>query len=103
LIEVSLTALRILFILMRYAHDPEEAIVRAVNYPKDNDTIAAIVGAAVGALHGRHKIPERWLANLTGRTAEHDDGRVYELLAAAHRLWWPEENLSKERPSDKER
>ena len=93
----------VLFILMCYAHDPEEAIVRAVNDTKDNDTIAAIVGAAVGALHGRGKIPERWLANLTGRTAAHDDGRVDELLAAAHRLWWLEENLSEVRPSDGDR
>ena len=76
---------------MRYAHDPEEAIIRAVNDTKDNDTIAAIVGAAVGALHGREKIPERWLINLTGKTAENDDGKVYELLSAAQRLWWPKQ------------
>jgi ADP-ribosylglycohydrolase len=90
----------VLYILMRHAHDPEEAIVRAVNDTKDNDSIAAIVGAAVGALHGRQKIPERWLKNLTGRTAEYDDGRVFELLTAAHRLWWQGENLSGERTSD---
>jgi ADP-ribosylglycohydrolase len=42
-----------LYILMRHGDDPEEAIVRAVNDTKDNDTIAAIVGAAVGALHGQ--------------------------------------------------
>ena len=41
-----------LYILARHAGDPEEALVRAVNDTKDNDTIAAIVGAAVGALHG---------------------------------------------------
>jgi ADP-ribosylglycohydrolase len=84
----------VLSILMRHANDPEEAIIRAVNDTKDNDTIAAIVGAAVGALHGRQKIPERWIAKLTGRTAEEDDGRVYELLAAAKRVWWQEEYLS---------
>jgi hypothetical protein len=37
------------------AGDPEEAILRAVNDTKDNDTVAAIVGAAVGALHGRRR------------------------------------------------
>jgi ADP-ribosylglycohydrolase len=36
-----------LYILMNYTHDLEEAIVRAVNDTYDNDTIAAIVGAAV--------------------------------------------------------
>jgi ADP-ribosylglycohydrolase len=40
----------VIYILMRHGHDPEEAIVRAVNDTKDNDTVAAIVGAAVGAL-----------------------------------------------------
>ena len=38
----------VLLILSRYAHDPEEALVRAVNDTVDNDTIAAIVGMAVG-------------------------------------------------------
>jgi ADP-ribosylglycohydrolase len=90
----------VLFILMRHAHDPEEAIIQAVNNTKDNDTIAAIVGAAVGALHGVRKIPEHWLADLMGRTAEQDDGRVFELLTAAQRLWWQGENLSGERTSD---
>jgi ADP-ribosylglycohydrolase len=78
----------VLYILMRHAHDPEEAIIRAVNDTKDNDTIAALVGAAVGALHGRRRIPARWLTHLTGRMAVDDDGRVFELLAAAKRSWW---------------
>ena len=42
----------VLYAPMRYAGDPEEALVRSVNDAKDNDTVAAIVGAAVGALHG---------------------------------------------------
>jgi ADP-ribosyl-[dinitrogen reductase] hydrolase len=76
----------VVYILMLYAHDPEEAIVRAVNDTRDNDTIAAIVGAAVGALHGQAALPERWIGNLLGRTAEHDDGHVFRLLAEAKRL-----------------
>jgi ADP-ribosylglycohydrolase len=74
-----------LFILMKYGHDPEEAIVRAVNDTKDNDTIAAIVGAAVGALHGKRKLPERWIENLSGRTTDRDDGRIFELIRQAER------------------
>ncbi len=77
-----------LFILERHGNDPEEAIVRAVNDTRDNDTIGAIVGAAVGALHGASKLPERWKAGLLGRTAEDDDGRVQELLRAAKTQWW---------------
>ncbi len=77
----------VLYILMRHAHDPEEAIVRAVNDTKDSDTVGAIVGAAVGALHGRDALPERWRSAHLGRTGASDDGRAAELLADARRLW----------------
>ncbi len=69
-----------LMILSKYASDPEEAIIRAVNDTKDNDTIAAIVGAAVGALHGEAALPKRWIDGLLGRTASDDDGKIFELL-----------------------
>jgi len=74
-----------LWILALHAHDPEEAIVRAVNDTADNDTIAAIVGAAVGALHGAGALPASWRAALLGRTGESDDGVVFRLIEAAVR------------------
>lgn len=74
-------------ILARHGHDPEEAIVRAVNDTKDNDTVGAIVGAAVGALHGRRALPRRWIDGLLGRTTESDDGRVFELIEMAKEIW----------------
>ena len=73
----------VLFILARHGNDPEEAIVRAVNDTYDNDTIAAVVGAAVGALHGKDALPGLWRAGLVGRTREEDDGRVQELVERA--------------------
>jgi ADP-ribosyl-[dinitrogen reductase] hydrolase len=75
----------VLYILERHAHDPEEAIIRAVNDTKDNDTIAAIVGAAVGALHGRSALPHRWVDGLLGRTGERDDGAVFGMVELASR------------------
>jgi len=52
------------------------------------DTIAAIVGAAVGALHGRKALPSRWIENLPGRiTYVGQDGRVFELIEQARRRW----------------
>jgi len=71
--------------LARFGHSPEEAIVRAVTDTWDNDTIGAIIGAAVGALHGRSALPERWITGLLGRTRENDDGRVFELVEEAVR------------------
>ena len=62
---------------------PKKRSVRAVNDTWDNDTIAAIVGAAVGALHGRQALPERWITGLSGRTRDADDGHVFGLLEAA--------------------
>jgi ADP-ribosylglycohydrolase len=77
----------VLYILERHGYDPEEAIVRAVNDTYDNDTTAAIVGAAVGALHGLSRLPERWVRGLLGRTAEHDDGEVFRLAASAQQMF----------------
>ena len=77
-----------LWILANHGHDPEEAIVRAVNDTEDNDTVAAIVGAAVGAMHGARALPDRWRWGLAGRTAETDDGHAFRLIEAALRREW---------------
>jgi ADP-ribosyl-[dinitrogen reductase] hydrolase len=84
LLETLPTAL---YILAMHAHEPEEAMLRAVNDTKDNDTVAAIVGAALGALHGSGWIPARWRAGLLGRTGASDDGRVFALIEEAHQRW----------------
>jgi len=81
------TVPNVLFILMKYGHDPEEALVRAVNDTKDNDTTAAIVGAALGAWHGRKGLPPRWIEGLLGRTQENDDGRLFDLLSQARQVF----------------
>jgi ADP-ribosylglycohydrolase len=77
----------VLYILERHGNDPEQAIIRAVNDTRDNDTVAAVVGAAIGALHGLEALPPRWRKGLLGRTAESDDGRVFELIDAAKARW----------------
>ena len=78
----------VLYILLRHGHDPEEAIVRAVNDTHDNDTVGAIVGAAVGARHGKNALPKRWRDGLLGRTGADDAGRVFELLDKARQVFW---------------
>lgn len=77
----------VILLLTRYADDPEEAIIRAINDTKDNDTAGAIVGAAVGALHGARALPARWIDGLTGRTSHDDDGRVFDLLDELCAKW----------------
>jgi ADP-ribosylglycohydrolase len=78
----------VLYILARHGDNPEEAIVRAVNDTKDNDTVAAIVGAAVGALHGRGGLPARWTRNLLGRTTADDDWYLFDLIESAKQTFW---------------
>lgn len=73
----------VLFILARFGHDPERAILEAVNNTKDNDTVAAIVGAAVGALFGVSGLRRSWIDNLSGRTTWDDDHQVFAILESA--------------------
>lgn len=72
-----------LYILARHADDPEEALIRAVNDTRDSDTIGALVGAAVGGLHGADRLPRRWCLGLLGRTRADDDGHVQQLIEEA--------------------
>lgn len=78
----------VLWILAQCAEDPERAIVRAINDTRDNDTVGAIVGAAVGALHGARALPDRWKWGLLGRTQAADDGQVFRLTEAAVTREW---------------
>jgi len=77
-----------LYILARYGERPEEAIIRAVNDTKDNDTVAAIVGAAIGALHGRSGLPAHWINELSGRTGADDNWHIFELIESARQSFW---------------
>jgi len=78
----------VIYILMHFAVDPEMAIIRAVNDTRDNDTIASIVGAAVGAMYGKNAIPQRWIEGLLGRTSSNDDGKVFDLIEKAKNVFW---------------
>ena len=82
------TATSALIILALHGDDPEEAIIRAVNDTLDNDTIGAIVGSAVGALHGAAALPRRWKNSLLGRTRIDDDGAVFTLISESRKMFW---------------
>ena len=79
------TAPSVLHVLTRFASDPEEAMIRAVNDTRDNDTVGAIVGAAIGALYGVNAFPARWREGLLGRIGTDDDGQVQRIIDAAVR------------------
>jgi len=76
-------------ILATYANDPEEAIIRAVNDTKDNDSIASIVGAAIGAIHGLGNVPERWVKHVNGRLRDGGGGgQIFRLLVHSKQIFW---------------
>jgi ADP-ribosylglycohydrolase len=77
----------VLYVLETCGGNAVEAVVRAVNDTRDNDTIAAIVGAAVGALHGKDAFSEQWLGRLVGYTTYEDEGRVFELIEEARNMF----------------
>ncbi|KAG2500291.1 hypothetical protein HYH03_001869 [Edaphochlamys debaryana] len=58
---------------------PEDAIVAAVHFGGDTDTIAAITGAMAGALHGTRWLPQAWVSNLENGKAGRDE--VLQLAA----------------------
>lgn len=53
-----------LWAFLRYGQTPEECIIKAVGFGGDTDTIGAMAGALVGAMHGGSWIPPRWFENI---------------------------------------
>ncbi len=70
-----------LWAFIQYGKTPENCVIRAVGFGGDTDTIGAMTGALVGALHGYSWIPERWYDNI--ENGEH--GRD-EIVNIARRL-----------------
>ena len=61
-----------IFLAARYMEDAETAIIKAVQCGGDTDTIAAMVGALVGARHGDTAFPDRWHAGLERGSAGYE-------------------------------
>ncbi len=87
--DILQTLPAVLYTLMCHSDDVTCSLIAAVNDTKDNDTIAAIVGAYVGAIHGRDKIRAKWMEGVTSYSLhcqghESDsDRRVIAKLAEA--------------------
>jgi poly(ADP-ribose) glycohydrolase ARH3 len=70
-----------LFLALRYADQPLDGLFAAVNAGGDTDTVAAMTGSVLGALHGAAIFPTEWLELLEAG----EDG-VQGLLAVADGL-----------------
>jgi poly(ADP-ribose) glycohydrolase ARH3 len=80
-IRASQAVAAALWAFLRYWKTPEGCVIRAVGFGGDTDTIGAMAGALVGALHGRAWIPVRWLDNI-----ENGPRGRNEIVALARRL-----------------
>jgi ADP-ribosylglycohydrolase len=59
--------------------DYQQAVLAAVNYGRDSDSIAGMAGAIAGALNGNAAIPPEWVAAVS-------DGSRIDLFEHADRL-----------------
>ena len=72
-----------LWIICVSYQEPEEALIRGVNMGGDADTVAAMIGDIIGALHGYKWIPSRWYDNVEPNTDENlGRGKEYAIELA---------------------
>lgn len=54
----------VIYLALKYHHDPETALIVNTNLGGDNAGRGAVLGAILGAAHGIEKFPNRWLSGL---------------------------------------
>ena len=54
----------VIYLALKYHHDPEKALIVNANLGGDNAGRGAVLGAILGAAHGIEKFPNRWLRGL---------------------------------------
>lgn len=63
---------------VKYHSTPVESVIKSVNFGGDTDTIGAMTGALMGALHGKEWIPPGWTDNMENQ----EFGRDYIIKLA---------------------
>lgn len=63
---------------MRNAATFEEAIVNAVDFSRDADTVACVAGGIAGARWGVQSIPSQWTTYLNGTVSGPDGDVIYD-------------------------
>ncbi len=54
----------VMYLALKYHHDPQQALIANTNLGGDNAGRGAILGALLGAEHGLEKFPRRWVEKL---------------------------------------
>ena len=55
----------VIYLALKYHHDPEKALIVNTNLGGDNAGRGAVLGALLGAAHGVEKFPGRWVQGLS--------------------------------------
>lgn len=69
-------------LVLAHQGDYRGAVLDAVNYGRDADSIATMAGAICGALHGRSAVPEEWVTDIS-TASRLDLDRVVETMTSA--------------------
>jgi len=70
--EAAQTLAVALGMLVAAEGDLRQAIIGCVNYGRDNDSYATLVGAIAGAMHGMSAVPENWRRTVEAANPEFD-------------------------------
>jgi ADP-ribosylglycohydrolase len=69
------------------AGDFRRAVLGAVNYGRDSDSIAGMAGAIIGAMKGRSSLPHPWVETVIQRNRIDFDGMAAHMLALFTRTY----------------
>ena len=61
--------------------DYRSAVLGAINYGRDADSIASMVGSLIGAMRGKNALPERWVSEIGKRNRIDFEQVARDLLA----------------------
>lgn len=85
--DILQTVPAVLYLLASHGDSFQSTIIAAVNDTKDNDTVAAIAGAMVGAVHGKAAIRGRWITGIRSRSLDaitDDSAIIASLIDRVH-------------------
>jgi ADP-ribosyl-[dinitrogen reductase] hydrolase len=54
----------VIYLALKYHHDPEKALIANTNLGGDNAARGSVLGALLGAFHGLDRFPRRWIDGL---------------------------------------
>jgi ADP-ribosylglycohydrolase len=80
--------------------DFTKAVLGAVNYGRDSDSIAGMVGAIIGAMVGQSRLPERWAREIGTRNKIDFNAAAHDLYSLFERDWQAAHEAAQRRQSE---